>query len=352
MALLKKKDPKESFWYTAVHRKTVSSEEYKKSVNKVITIVLLVFAVSFVVFLAIAVLGGITNVISIMTHSNLELYGLAFLFVFLGYVVSFGKWTFFMKKLNIKVPILKNFAVYMSMYSMELTPGRIGRVICAYTLHRITRVPIMKVAPIVTMDLVTDFFGAAVVAVIGAVYFNKFVAIVLLGAVISVLPTIFVLNDWFFRLLKKLLKKTKYIPAMTLFGNQYFRTQHKLNKPSVYLTAMVFTIPSALLYAMALYFTLLAIGAAPSVSGSVLIYYSSNIIGTMTGLPGNVGVTDGAMVAMLQGILHLSIPASSAVTIMTRIATLWFGLVLGGIFLLYTLRFWKLRVGERWIQIT
>ncbi len=352
MALFKKKDPKESFWYTAVHRKTVSPEDYKKSVDKVITIVLLVFAVSAAVFLAIAVLGGITNVISIMEHSNLELYGLAFLFVFFGYIVSFGKWTFFMKKLNIKVPLLKNFAVYMSMYSMELTPGRIGRVICAYTLHRITKIPIMRVAPIVTMDLVTDFFGTAVVAVMGAVYFNKFVIIVLIGATISVLPTLFVLNDWFFKLLKKLLKRTKYIPAMNLFGNQYFRAQRKLHRPSVYLTAMAFTIPSAILYAMALYFTLLAVGAGASASGSVLIYYSSNIIGTMTGLPGNVGVTDGAMVAMLQGILHLSSPASSAVTIMTRIATLWFGLVLGGVFLLYTLRFWKLRVGERWISVT
>ena len=351
MALFKKKDPKKSFWYTAVHRKTMSPEEYKKSVNKVITIVLLVFAVSFVVFLAIAFLGGITNVISIMEHSNLELYGLAFFFVFLGYVVSFGKWVFFMKKLKIKVPLLKNFAVYMSMYSMELTPGRIGRVICAYTLHRITRIPVMKVAPIVTMDLVTDFFGVAIVAVIGAIYFNKFVIIVLIGATISVLPTLFVLNDWFFKLLKKLLKRTKYIPAMTLFGNQYFRTQRKLNRPSVYLTAMVFTIPSAILYSMALYFTLLAIGTGASASGSVLIYYSSNIIGTMTGLPGNVGVTDGAMVAMLHGILNLSIPASSAVTIMTRIATLWFGLVLGGVFLLYTLRFWKLKMGERWIRV-
>jgi len=209
----------------------------------------------------------------------------------------------------------------------------------------------MKVAPIVTMDLITDFFGAAVVAVIGAVYFNKFVGIVIIGAIISVLPTIFVINDWFFRLLRKWLKNTKYIPAMDLFGNQYFRTQHKLNRPSVYLTAMAFTIPSAILYAMALYFTLLAVGAAPSISGSVLIYYSSNIIGTMTGLPGNVGVTDGAMVAMLQGILNLSAPVASAVTIMTRVATLWFGLVLGAAFLIYTLRFWKLRVGEKWIRV-
>lgn len=351
MAILRKKDPKKSFWYTAVRTKTMSPKEYRRRVNKVIALVLLVFIASFIVFLGIALFGGIGNVISIMSHSNISLYALAFLFVFLGYLVSFGKWTFFMKKLNVKVPLLKNFAVYMSMYSMELTPGRIGRVICAYTLHRITKIPIMRVAPIVTMDLVTDFFGAAIVAVIGAIYFNKFIVIVIIGAIISVLPTIFVINDWFFRLLKKWLKGTKYIPAMNLFGNQYFRSQHKLNRPSVYLTALVFTVPSALLYAMALYFTLLAVGTGASVSGSVLIYYSSNIIGTMTGLPGNVGVTDGAMVAMLGGILHLDPAAASAVTIMTRVATLWFGLVLGGIFLLYTLRYWGLRRGEKVIRI-
>lgn len=352
MAASRRKDPKQSFWYRVVHTKKMTPAEYQKDVNKVIFLVMLVLLASFAVFVGIAYYGGLNSVLNVIANSNLYLYLLAFVSVLVGYLISFGKWTFFMKKLGVKVPLFKSLSVYLSMYSMELTPGRIGRIVCAYTLHRITDIPIAKVAPIVTMDLVTDFFAAAIVAVAAAIYFNQFVVIVLLGALISVLPTVFVLNPWFFKLLKKWLKNTKYIPAMNLFGNTYFRSQHKLNKPSVYITSLGFTIPSAIFYAMALYFTLLAVGATPSPSGSVLIYYSSNIIGTMTGLPGNVGVTDGAMVAMLQGIFHLNAATGSAVTIMTRIATLWFGVILGGIFLLYTLRFWKLRDGERWSMVS
>lgn len=341
MAEKKKKGPRDSFWFAITHAKSLTHQEYKQNINKVITFVAIVFVASLLVFIGVALFGGFSQVITVIEHANFGVYALAFVCVFFGYLISFGKWSFYLKTLKIKVPSLKNLMVYLSMYSMDLTPGRIGRVVTAYTLNRITKIRFIHIMPIVTMDIVTDFFGAAAVALAAAIYFNQFVLIVLVGVIISLIPSLFVLNDWFFKLLSGFLKKRKLLESATLYGEEYFAAQSELNKPSVYAVSMLFTIPSNILYSMSLYFSLRAIGAIPSLSGSVLIYYAAQIIGTMTSLPGNVGVTDASMVAMLNSIFSLPGAVSSAVTIMSRISSLWFGVILGGIILIYTFRYWK-----------
>jgi uncharacterized protein (TIRG00374 family) len=340
---------KRSFWFTITHTKSMTAEEYKGTINKVVTTVGIVFLISLLVFLAIAFLGGIGKVVGTILSSNLYLYSLAFLSVFIGYLVSFGKWTYFMKKLGVRVSLKKNLAVYLSLYSMDLTPGKIGRVVTAYTMSRIAKIRVFNVLPIVAMDTVTDFLGAAVVALAAAVYFNQFLLIVIVGDLISIFPAFFVLNDWFFNFIKKAFRDSSYLDMITLYGEEYFTSQSKLNKPKIYLVSMLFTIPSALLYSLALYFVILAVTqtpsavavAAPSLGHTVLIYYTAQILGAMTSLPGNIGVTDGALVAMLNNVMNFNIYVSSAITIMTRIATLWFGVLLGGVFLLYTLRYWN-----------
>jgi uncharacterized protein (TIRG00374 family) len=340
---------KRNFWFTITHTKSMTAEEYKSAINKVIGTVGIVFLVSLLVFIALGFIGGIQQVVEAILSSNLYLYALAFLSVFIGYLISFGKWTYFMRKLGIKVSLKKNLAVYLSLYSMDLTPGKIGRVVTAYTLSRITKIKVFQVLPIVAMDTVTDFLGMAVVALAAAVYFNQFLLIVVVADFISIMPAFFVLNDWFFKLLKKLMKKSEYLEMITIYGEEYFASQSKLNSPRTYLVSMMFTIPSAILYSLSLYFVILAVTqtsfvlVAPVVplGHTVLIYYTAQVIGSVTSLPGNIGVTDGALVAMLGSVLHFNAYDSSAITIMTRIASLWFGVLIGGVFLFYTLRYWN-----------
>ena len=340
---------KRSFWFTITHTKSMTAEEYKSTINKVITTVALVFIVSAFVFIGIAIFGGIGQVVSTILHSNLYLYALAFASVFLGYLVSFGKWAYFMRKLHVKVPLKKNLAVYLSLYSMDLTPGKIGRVVTAYTMSRIAKIKVFNVLPIVAMDTVTDFLGAAIVALAAAIYFNQFLWIVVVADLVSIFPAFFVINDWFFRILQKAFKKSSYLDMITMYGEEYFSSQSKLNKPRVYLVSLMFTIPSAILYSLALYFVIMAVTQVPHIGAvappplghTVLIYYTAQVVGSMTSLPGNIGVTDGVLVATLNSVLGFNNYTSSAITIMTRIATLWFGVLIGGAFLLYTFRYWN-----------
>ncbi len=340
MVLMAKAKGKASLWYRIAHAEKLSEREYMGMVRRVMLFIIVGFLVSLAVFIAIAIIGGIDNVFHIILGSNLYIYSLAFVCVLGAYMLSFIKWNYYLKKLDIRLPFRKNLLVYLSMYSMELTPGRIGRVLVAYTLNRLTKKKLASTVPIVTIDIFTDFLGIAILAFAAAVYFRQYVIYILIIDVVLVLPYAFILSSWFYNLMKRIFRKGMFLRIFTLFGDEYFASQGKLNNISTYAVSLATSVPSALLNALALYFVLLAIGVIPPLTSSVFVYSSANLIGMVTGIPGNIGITDGSLVAFLGGVLGISTTIGSAATIMVRLATLWFGFALGTALLFYSFRYW------------
>ena len=332
---------KRSFWYTITHQERLDRAGYVKMVRRVEVFVAGGFAVSLAVFVALALIGGIDRVSDTILGANPFIFLLAFVAVFAGYLLRFIKWDYFLKAVGLKVDLRRSFMVYLSLYSMNITPGKIGRVVAAYTLNRITRIRLAGIVPIVTMDIFTDFLGVALVALLAALYFHKFVTYVTIIDIVLLLPFAFILNSWLYNLLKRAFGRSRFIKTFTLYGEEYFRSQSKLNSPKVYLVSVLVTVPAAILNALALFFALLSIGVVPSYSGSVFVYSSSLIFGMVSGSPGNIGVTDGSLVALTSDFFHLGVSVSSAATIMARLAELWFGVAMGTVFLFYTLRYWN-----------
>ncbi len=335
----KKKNP--SFWYSITKATNPTEKEWKKNINKISLFIGIAIAVSFVVFIVIALIGGIGKVFTIILNSNLAIYLLSFFFVFIGFLIRFIKWDYYLKELKIIVPFKKNFITYMSLYSMNITPGKIGRILVAYTLNRVTKTKLTSTLPIVTFDIFTDFIGIAIVALATAIYFHTYVLYMLIINAALLIPYLFILNSWFYRLLKSKMGKSRFFLRFSLYGDEYFASQSKLNNPKTYLVSLATSVPAAVFNALALFFVLIAIGINPLLLPSIFIQTSSQVLGMVSASPGNIGVTDGALVALLGSMMKLSVSKSSAVTIMSRLATLWFGVGLGGIFLMYSMKYWK-----------
>ncbi|MGD0510394.1 MAG: lysylphosphatidylglycerol synthase transmembrane domain-containing protein [Candidatus Micrarchaeaceae archaeon] len=319
----------------------VGRKEYMKLVGRLRLFVILGLVASFVVFLLVAVFGGFSDVISTIAHANMGYFFLAFVSVFLGYVIRYGKWEYYLRMLKIKVSMAKSFLIYLSAYCMDITPGRVGRVVAAYTLKKVTKINFMTIVPIVTMDLFTDFFGFAILALVTAIYVGKYLVYIAAFDLVLIIPFVLIINPWIFDYVKSKKNKGYISRKIEEHGSRYYMSQNKLNKPSIYLSSLVFTVPADILNAMGLYFSLLAIGVKPKVIISLFIFATSQIFGMVSTLPGSIGVADATLVALLKTMLGLSSTASSAVTIMARIATLWFGVLLGMLVLVYTMRYWK-----------
>ncbi|MDE1868613.1 MAG: flippase-like domain-containing protein [Candidatus Micrarchaeota archaeon] len=340
------KQKKASIWSSITKLKKVDREGYLKLIKRIRIFVTLAFIASAVVFIAIAVFGGIQNVVGIILSANLGIFALAFVCQFSGYLIKYWKWTYYLKRLGIKVPLRKNLMVYLSIYSMDITPGMIGRIVAAYTLRRITKIKFTHILPVVTMDIFTDFLGVGILAFIAAVWAKHFVLYVLLLDIVLVLPFLFLTNAWVFNFIKNKLKGSKFVKMFSLYGDEYYASQSVLNKHHVYLVSLAFTLPAAFLTSLTLYFSLVAVGVHPQIGTSTFIWNSAQVFGMISAVPGNIGITDGTLVALLGTYLNLQSDVSSAVTIMSRLATLWLGFISGTIFLFYTMRYWKPKAHE------
>lgn len=332
---------KQSIWGLAIPTKMVDRTEYKKMINRLRLFVIIGLVASFAVFVLVAIFGGFSDVLSTIESANLYLYFFAFVCVFLGYLVRYGKWSYYMNRLKIKVSQTKSFLIYLSAYSMDITPGRIGRIVAAYTLKKVTKIKFASIVPIVTMDLFTDFFGFALLALAAALYIRKYLLYVLVLDLVLIIPFLLVINPWIFNLIKTRKKKGFFLRKLERHGNRYYMSQNKLNKPGIYLGSLIFTIPADILNSMGLYFSLLAVGVRPNAIISLFVFSTAQIFGMVSTLPGSIGVADATLVALLKATLGLNSTLSSAVTIMARIATLWFGVILGMVVLVYTLKYWN-----------
>jgi len=332
---------KQSFWGLSMPARMVGKKEYVKLINRLRIFAIIGLVASLLVFVLVAIFGGFSNVLTTILHANLSLYSLAFVCVFLGYMARYGKWGYYMHMLGIKVKQTKSFLIYLSAYGMDITPGRVGRIVAAYTLKKVTNIKFMSIVPIVTMDLFTDFFGFALLAFLAAVYIGKYLIYVVAFDLVLIIPFILVINPWIFNMIKTRKKKGYFIKKIEKHGENYYMSQNKLNKPSIYLSSLVFTIPADILNSLGLYFSLLAIGVKPQPVVSLFIFSTAQIFGMVSTLPGSIGVADATLVALLKTMLGLNSTAASAVTIMARVATLWFGVIMGMIILVYTLKYWK-----------
>ncbi len=77
------------------------------------------------------------------------------------------------------------------------------------------------------------------------------------------------------------------------------------------------------------------LGIIISLDAAIFIYTTSSLLGAVSFLPGGLGVMEGSMELFLMDFLIISVSLAGALIILTRIATLWFGIALGLVFLLF-----------------
>ncbi len=303
----------------------------------------------FVVIAALAMLNeGVGRFLATLSSINLFYYALALVCVLASSVVGFPKWSMFVRKLGIRIDWRKNFPIYLSMFSMDITPGRWGRAVVAYTLNRITGVRFGKTFPAVVADILTDFLGFIAVAVFFSFLVHAYALVSIVISVLLLIPFFFIYVRPPYEWVKRKLKKRKMLKGVFSVADLYFKSSRSLDA-GTYAYAMLFTIPAVILSSLALYFVILSfgIGIAPELLPTVLfIYTSSLLIGMVTGIPGTLGVTDAVLLGYLVaffGAAGITFGIAAAIVIFFRIASMWFTEGVSTVFLVYTMRYWKIR---------
>ena len=250
---------------------------------------------------------------------------------FLNYLVRFGRWQYYLKVLDLKVPAGHSFLVFLAGFSLTVTPGKLGEVVKALLLRESHGIPAARTAPIVIAERFTDLVGLLLRACVGIFTFKTDARFLAIGAGLVVLGLVTVsvepIATFFLRLSAHIPLVRRLTPKLV----EAHQTTAALLHPrplvlGVLLSTVSWFFECAAFWAVVRGFP----GASVDLQAATFIYASMTVAGALSFLPGGLGVTEAGMLAML-GRLAVGCTRSvaAAATFVTRLCTLWFAVLIG-----------------------
>lgn len=299
---------------------------------------------SVVVFGLVGLYGRIDQVMSAL--ASIEWYwvlpammGLSFL----NYVIRYFKWQYYLNRIDVRLSHKDSFAVFLAGFTLTTTPGKIGEAVKGYFIRDIDGSPVAKTVPVVISERVTDLLALVILAMIGFAFGvntgDQILSVLLLGG--AVLAGALVLGtSTFYRIVLSRLTSLGPLKRFQDSCDVIEDTMTRTLAPRPMLLTAAISVPGWFMECIELWL-LLAVLAGPSLAmglplGSLtlllvatFIHATASVIGALTFSPGGVGTYELTSVVLIMLLLSVSDTLASAATILIRVVTLWFSVIVG-----------------------
>ena len=237
-----------------------------------------------------------------------------------NYLIRFARWQYYLRRLELQVPFGRSLCIFLSGFTLTVTPGKLGEVVKSYFLRESDGVPMARTAPIVVAERVTDLIALVLLAAGGALSYEIGSRGIYIGAALVAVFLLVVSSERLMRaLLSPLSKKlTELYDSMIL-----------LVRPAPLAVATLLAVLAWSCECLAFWVVIHGFaGAQATVGLATAIYAGSTIAGAVS--PGGLGVTELGMTTGLVTMGHGMDKATAfGATFVVRLATLWFAVVVG-----------------------
>src|SRR5262249_27844389 len=125
-----------------------------------------------VVYVAFAAFANWQRVREDLALFNWWLFGAALALAASNYLIRFVKWHYYLGRLGLSVPRGRSLCIFLSGFTLTVTPGKLGEVVKSYFLRESDGVPMAKTAPIVVAERLTDLIALVLLAAGGALLYE------------------------------------------------------------------------------------------------------------------------------------------------------------------------------------
>lgn len=248
-----------------------------------------------------------------------------------NYALRFKRWQSFLNVLGHgDIPWFKNLRIYLAGFALTTTPGKAGEAFRSVFLKDYD-VSYRKSFGAFLAERLSDLISVVVLSAGGLWFYPSARPVVIITGIIIAICIYALQNNswlkWSERILKKILPSR--LSHMAEFFIETILAFRSCFKTSVLLYGVLLGVLAWAVEGIAFYYMLQLLHMEQiTLFTALFIYAFSLLIGAVTLLPGGLG---GAEVTMLQLLILNGAPASSAVavTIVIRLTTLWFSVLLG-----------------------
>ena len=262
-------------------------------------------------------------------------FGVAILLTLLNYFLRFIKWHYLCKRLDIEISLQENFWIFFSGLSMAISPAKAGELLKPYALKVKTGTPMTHSVPALITERLTDGIAMLILAATGITsYAAGKVHYLVIPAVITLGILLILAHEGLSMWILRKMSKIPFIQKISTRLEELYRAMRQTLAPlsllyTVFLSLIAW---SAECVAFQVIFQGLGIQGA-SFGACFFIYAFATVAGSA--MPGGLGITDGALIGGAQKfIIGLTTPQATLAAILTRIATMWFGVAIGALALM------------------
>jgi uncharacterized protein (TIRG00374 family) len=300
---------------------------------------------ALVVLMVFTLIGDVRSLSEALSHFNWILVIPIFALTMWNYWWRFLKWELYLESLDVPhIPRRLGMPIYLSGFSMSVTPGKVGEIIKAFEVRSATGAPVERTSSAIVAERVTDALAMILLAIIGVTQFSY--GRVFVGALIVVTAVGLILIrqpgavDFIVRLLSRLPFADRFIHLAETF----FTSLTQLLSPRLLAIGTGLGIVSWLGECIAFFLVLIGLGLEATWSlllVATFVLAVSSLAGGISMLPGGLGVADASGAAMLLHLIDdpkMTESTAIAATLLIRFATLWFSVLLGAAMLIYLRR--------------
>ncbi|GIW04577.1 MAG: TIGR00374 family protein [Thermomicrobiales bacterium] len=255
-----------------------------------------------------------------------------------NYAWRFVKWQMYLRELGIQLPWKISLRVFLAGFSMSVTPGKVGELLKAVYLRRLSGAPVSQTSAAIAAERLTDGLAMFVLAGAGAIEFAYGRSLLFLGAVLALGAVALLQRPGLLNRQVERLARFPVVGRAAVHGTMFVSASGTLFRPAILLRAVMLGLISWTGECVAFFLILTGLGLDGSLRLLLIatfILAVTSIAGGASMLPGGLGVADAGIAALLVLLVDeragMSNAIAAAATLLIRFSTLWFAVAIGAL---------------------
>lgn len=285
------------------------------------------------VYLALSIYANLNELLIAFGQFNWILFPFVLFLSFCNYVSRFFKWDYYTKVLDIKIERKLSFIIFLSSFIMAITPGKVGEVFKSYLLKEQIGTSISKSAPIVIAERITDFLSLILLSLIGALMFGFETKLIAVTGLFFLIVILMISSRKISYLIIGFFEKFEFFSKASHRIHTAYDSIYQMVKFKNLLITFGLSVISWFFECTGFYIVINSFGIDNLVHVNIFvatfIYGFATIAGAVTMLPGGLGATDASIAFLLISLQGITESIAVAGTLIIRVATLWFAVIVG-----------------------
>lgn len=318
-------------------------QKYKKRI-----IYSLVFGA--LVYLGLSIYANLNELLIAFSRFKWLVFPLVLFLSLCNYTARFLKWEYYTRILGIKIERKMNFLIFLSSFIMAITPGKVGEVFKSYLLKEQNGTSISRSAPIILAERITDFLSLILLSLIGAFMFGYETKLIIFTGVFFIVLIMLISSKRISYSVIRYFEKFKSFSKISHKVHTAYDSINQMVRFKELMVTLLLSIISWFFECTGFYIVINSFGAENlihvNIFAATFIYGFATIAGAVTMLPGGLGATDASIAFLLVSLQNTAQNIAVAATLIIRVATLWFAVVVGVISILFYQRISHKRLSE------